>query len=261
MGGAPRPDHRVPRQRATDLDADAKPSGKRAAAISAAFFVTLPMELHYGDMVDFEPCLFMWMLAALVCLRGGTFPGAGDGRWLRSSRVRWRCWMDWPGYFFVLAVAAGFLVGWLLKRPLFPLLTSRRSLQWALLLIGITGLSGLLFLSRFITQILGHGRICGMRSGCASEIIWSRTPPAQPRGRRSSHGWIGSRDRAWNALGFPPPSVGFAALEHRRNPRAGKPRRPALVRDGCHSHARRGPALRRRSAQRILSSMTSPRST
>jgi hypothetical protein len=43
--------------------------GKRAGALVAAFFVTLPMELHYGDLVDFEPVLVMWMLAALVCLR------------------------------------------------------------------------------------------------------------------------------------------------------------------------------------------------
>ena len=94
--------------------------GRRAAALSAAFFVTLPMELHYGDMVDFEPCLLMWMLAALVCLR----------RWDLSRNWKWAVaavlscqmalWMDWPGYLFVLSVAAGFLIGWLIETARFP---------------------------------------------------------------------------------------------------------------------------------------------
>jgi hypothetical protein len=54
--------------------------------------------------------------------------------------------MDWPGYLFVLSVAAAFFAGWLLKRPLFPVLAPRQSLRWALLLIGMVGLSGMLFL-------------------------------------------------------------------------------------------------------------------
>ena len=120
--------------------------GRRAAALSTAFFVTLPMELHYGDMVDFEPCLVMCMLAALVCLRQWDLTrnwkwAAGTAIWCQMA-----LWMDWPGYIFVLSVAAAFLASWLVKRPIFPLLTSRRSLQWALLLLGITGLSGVLFL-------------------------------------------------------------------------------------------------------------------
>jgi len=34
-------------------------AGVRAATFSVAVFVTLPMELHYGQMVNFEPCTLM----------------------------------------------------------------------------------------------------------------------------------------------------------------------------------------------------------
>jgi len=120
--------------------------GRRAAASSALFFVTLPMELHYGDMVDFEPCLLMCMLAALVSLRYWDV----TRRWTWAVCAALSCqmalWMDWPGYLFVLSVAAAFFAGWLWKWPLFPSLAPRQSLRWALLLIGMVGLSGMLFL-------------------------------------------------------------------------------------------------------------------
>ena len=79
--------------------------GKRAAALTAAFFVTLPMELHYGDLVDYEPFLVMWVLAALVCLR----------RWQAGHENQWAIvacvcclgalWTDWPAYLFVAGIA------------------------------------------------------------------------------------------------------------------------------------------------------------
>jgi 4-amino-4-deoxy-L-arabinose transferase-like glycosyltransferase len=84
--------------------------GKRPAAFVVAFFVTLPMELHYGDLVDFEPCLVMWMLAALIFLR----------QWDVRRNVRWALlaalccvgalWTDWPGYLFTAAVSAWLLL-------------------------------------------------------------------------------------------------------------------------------------------------------
>ncbi len=84
--------------------------GRRAAAFIVAVFVTLPMELHYGDLVDYEPSLVMWMLAALVCLR----------KWEVRRRRRWAIlaalcylfavWTDWPGYLFTGAVAIWLLM-------------------------------------------------------------------------------------------------------------------------------------------------------
>jgi 4-amino-4-deoxy-L-arabinose transferase-like glycosyltransferase len=109
--------------------------GKRAAAFVVAVFVTLPMELHYGDLVDFEPCLVMWMLAALICLR----------RWKRDGAMRWKVfaglcclcalWTDWPGYLFTAAVC-----GWLFFQR------DRRSRRFALALVGLAAGSAALFL-------------------------------------------------------------------------------------------------------------------
>ena len=108
---------------------------KRAAAFAVAFFATLPMELHYGDLVDYEPCLVMWMLAALVCLRNGEV--RGGRRWTILAAVCCLCalWTDWPGYLFTVSVAVSIL----LKREK----TSRR---FAILLLGMIALSGILFL-------------------------------------------------------------------------------------------------------------------
>jgi 4-amino-4-deoxy-L-arabinose transferase-like glycosyltransferase len=109
--------------------------GKRAAALAAAFFCTMPMELHYGDMVDFEPCLVMWMLAALLCLR----------RWHTGSRTRWAflagvccfcaVWTDWPGYLFVSGISLSFLLS-----------RKKSGRRFAMALLGVAGVSGLLFL-------------------------------------------------------------------------------------------------------------------
>ena len=120
--------------------------GFRAATLAAAIFATLPMELHYGDMVDFEPCLLMWMLAALACLR----------RWERSGRVRWAALavtgclfavlMDWPGYLFAISLAAYFLLKWWRGVSLGAHITPRRSLWIALGILGAAGLAGVLFL-------------------------------------------------------------------------------------------------------------------
>ena len=109
--------------------------GKRAAAFVVAIFVTLPMELHYGDVVYYEPCLVMWMLAALICLRN----------WDRLRTSRWAIlaalccggalWTDWPGYLFTGAVAI-----WLLFNR------EKQSRRLALLLLALAVSSGILFL-------------------------------------------------------------------------------------------------------------------
>lgn len=76
---------------------------RRAAAFATVVLATLPMELHYGDMVDFEPCLVMLMLAALVCLRFWHTRGKWWG-WLAALCCLLAVNMDWPGYLFVISV-------------------------------------------------------------------------------------------------------------------------------------------------------------
>ena len=97
--------------------------GPRAATLCAAVFAALPMELHYGDMVDFEPVLTLWMLALLGCV----------WLWEKTASTRWvvaavlfailALETDWPGYLLVIGIAAWFLFraprkkrwfGWLL---------------------------------------------------------------------------------------------------------------------------------------------------
>jgi hypothetical protein len=108
---------------------------KRAAAFAVAFFVTLPMELHYGDLVDYEPCLVMWMLAALVCLRNRE--ARPRLRWTILATVCCVCalWTDWPGYLFTVSVAVSLLLE-----------KEKSSRRFAVLLLGMAALSGILFL-------------------------------------------------------------------------------------------------------------------
>lgn len=79
--------------------------GKRPAAFIVAVFVTLPMELHYGDLVDSEPCLLMWMLAALICLRNWDVRRATRWAILTAVCCVGALWTDWPGYLFTAAVS------------------------------------------------------------------------------------------------------------------------------------------------------------
>jgi 4-amino-4-deoxy-L-arabinose transferase-like glycosyltransferase len=108
---------------------------KRAAAFAVAVFATLPMELHYGELVDYEPCLVMWMLAALVCLRKGEVRSRGCWRILAAACCAGALWTDWPGYLFTASVAVSFL----LKKE-------KISRRFAILLLGMAVLSGVFFL-------------------------------------------------------------------------------------------------------------------
>ncbi len=93
------------------------------------------MELHYGDMVDFEPVLTLWMLALLACLQ----------RWGTTGRAPWAVgaaifgalalWTDWPGYLLVLSTAV-----WLI----FFAPRARRRLGW--LYVALVWCAGMLFL-------------------------------------------------------------------------------------------------------------------
>ncbi len=109
--------------------------GKRAAALVTAFFVTLPMELHYGDLVDYEPSLVMWMLAALVCLRNWEI--RRRRHWITLATLCCFCALltDWPGYLFTLALAISFL----LRRE-------KPSPRFAILLLAMIVGSAILFL-------------------------------------------------------------------------------------------------------------------
>ncbi|EDY17160.1 glycosyl transferase family 39 [Chthoniobacter flavus Ellin428] len=110
-------------------------AGPRAATFVAAIFAIVPMELHYGDMVDFEPVLTFWMIALLACL----------WHWKRTSHTRWAVaaaifaalclWTDWPGYLLVLSAAA-----WLL------FFASREMRPLGFLFVALVGCAGLLFL-------------------------------------------------------------------------------------------------------------------
>ena len=118
----------------------------RAATLTAAFFATLPMELHYGDMVDFEPCLLMCMLAVLGCVRAWHVTGRRKWAVLAAVCTMFTLWMDWPGYLFVLSLAGCFILrGWKGDAGA-TAITKRQSLRFGLLLIGLVGISGVIFL-------------------------------------------------------------------------------------------------------------------
>lgn len=108
---------------------------RRAAALVVALFVTLPMELHYGDMVDFAPCFVMWMLATLLCLR--RWEVRGGKRWAVLAAVCCLAalWTDWPGYLFAIAISVSFLLE-----------KTKRRRWFAVALLGSALFSGLLFL-------------------------------------------------------------------------------------------------------------------
>jgi 4-amino-4-deoxy-L-arabinose transferase-like glycosyltransferase len=108
-------------------------AGPRAATLSALVFAFMPMELHYGDVVNFEPCGFLPMLAALWGLQQWLATAKRRWAWLAAVSCLLALWVDWPGYLFVLCLA-----GWLVFQP------GRRWLAW--LLLGIAAVSGTLFL-------------------------------------------------------------------------------------------------------------------
>ncbi|HEX4086700.1 MAG TPA: glycosyltransferase family 39 protein [Chthoniobacteraceae bacterium] len=86
-------------------------AGARTATWGAAVFALLPMELRYGRMVNFEPCVLMLILAALLAFR----------MWCVSGRIAWRraaltllcvgLWVDWAMYLFALT-ACVILLAW-----------------------------------------------------------------------------------------------------------------------------------------------------
>lgn len=107
-------------------------AGERAATFCALLFAGMPMELHYGQMVNFEPCAMMWMLAALLSLRF----------WIVTKKKRWcavfflalllAMWTAWFGYFLALILAIDF--------------ARKRNAKFAVALFALAIVNGILFL-------------------------------------------------------------------------------------------------------------------
>jgi hypothetical protein len=78
----------------------------RTATLSTAVFASLPMQLRYGSMVNFEPCVLMLMLGALLFLRWHHV--SGDRKWYYGALafIVVGLWVDWAMYLFVVALSA-----------------------------------------------------------------------------------------------------------------------------------------------------------
>jgi 4-amino-4-deoxy-L-arabinose transferase-like glycosyltransferase len=108
---------------------------RRAAALTVAVFVTLPMQLHYGDMVDYEPCLVAWMLGALFCLHRWRTRAVWPWKFLGVLCCFCALWTDWPGYLFVVVLS----ISLLMRRD-------RADSLLAFVLLGLAFFSGIGFL-------------------------------------------------------------------------------------------------------------------
>ena len=85
-------------------------AGWREAAFVLAFYVAAPMELHYGQMVNFEAPELFFLLAALCCfhlwrLHRARLAGAGLLIFALLAM-----WTDWQGYLLVIYLAAELLL-------------------------------------------------------------------------------------------------------------------------------------------------------
>ncbi len=120
--------------------------GRRAATFSAGIFATLPMELHYGDLVDFEPCLLMWMLAALLCLRYWWISNRWGWAVSAAACCQFALWTDWPGYLFVLSLAGGFILMSYRKATASARAAAPYARHLGGALLGMVGCSGVFFL-------------------------------------------------------------------------------------------------------------------
>ena len=79
-------------------------AGSRTATLSAGVFASLPMELRYGQMVNFEPCVLMLILGALLCLRYWNL--SADRRWKHFALglIFVGLWVDWAMHIFFVSL-------------------------------------------------------------------------------------------------------------------------------------------------------------
>jgi hypothetical protein len=85
-------------------------NGWRCAAFVLAFFAAAPMELHYGQMVNFEAPELFFLLGALCCFhlwRWRRTPASATGLLLCCALAMGT---DWQGYPLVMLLAAQFLL-------------------------------------------------------------------------------------------------------------------------------------------------------
>ena len=79
-------------------------AGSRTATLSAAVFACLPMELRYGQMVNFEPCILMLIMSALLCLRYWDLSGKAVWQHCALGLILVGLWVDWAMYIFVISL-------------------------------------------------------------------------------------------------------------------------------------------------------------
>jgi 4-amino-4-deoxy-L-arabinose transferase-like glycosyltransferase len=84
--------------------------GIRVATLSAAVFTCLPMQLRYGAMVNFEPCVLMLMLGALLCMRWHRVSGRSGWKIAAFACVVIGLWVDWAMYLFAMALCGCWLL-------------------------------------------------------------------------------------------------------------------------------------------------------
>jgi hypothetical protein len=85
-------------------------AGARTATLAAAVFAVLPMQLTYGSMVNFEPCVLMLVLGALLCLRWHHLSGEMKWKYAALGFIVVGLWVDWAMYLFVIALCACWLL-------------------------------------------------------------------------------------------------------------------------------------------------------
>jgi len=81
-------------------------SDRRTATFSVFLFACMPMELHYGQMVNFEPVVLLLIMAGLLGLRYWHASGAERWKWLALAAFLAGLWVDWAMYIFVLVLCA-----------------------------------------------------------------------------------------------------------------------------------------------------------
>ncbi|CAN5826459.1 hypothetical protein BH09VER1_BH09VER1_41940 [soil metagenome] len=83
--------------------------GARVATFCLALFVCMPMELLYGQMVNFEPVILTLMLGGLLCLRYWRVTGNETWRWVAIGAFLAGLWVDWAMHIFVLTLCLSWL--------------------------------------------------------------------------------------------------------------------------------------------------------
>ena len=116
-------------------------AGPRAATLATTLFASLPMELHYGSMVNFEPCTLMWMLLGMLGLRRWEMTGKSYWCVLMVSSLALAMFTAWLGYFLVLILCIHFT---------FFARNKQRALSFLLLGIALFSVAVFLFQIRWI---------------------------------------------------------------------------------------------------------------